>query len=123
MMPYPEFHGSLDEDVVSFLENLELTCISNHIQDDVQVLHVLKICLKGDARTWLKEYESGLGDDVLNVEEVKTALTNRFVKVEDPEKVWHDMQGFMQGDREVVETYVKKFLLLWESLCRSLPQM
>ena len=34
MMPYPEFHGSLDEDVVSFLENLELTCISNHIVDD-----------------------------------------------------------------------------------------
>ena len=120
MMPYLEFHGSSDEDVVSFLENLELTCISNHIQDVVQVLRVLKICLKGDARTWLKKYESGLGDDVLNVEEVKTALTYRFVKVEDPEKVWHDMQGLMQGDREVVETYVKKFLLLWESLCRSL---
>ena len=122
MMPYPEFHGSSDEDVVSFLENLELTCISNHIQDVVQVLHVLKICLKGDARTWLKEYESGLGDDVLNVEEVKTTLTNRFVKVEDPGKFWHDMQGLMQGEREVVETYVKKFLLLWESLCKSLPK-
>ena len=86
MMPYPEFHGSSDEDVVSFLENLELTCISNHIQDDVQVLRVLKICLKGDARTWLKDYESGLGDYVLNVEEVKTILTYTFIKVEDLEK-------------------------------------
>ena len=107
MMPYQEFHGSRDEDVVSILENLQLTFISNHIQDDIHVLHVLKICLKGDARTWLKDYESGLGDDVLTMKEIKTALTNRFVKVEDCEKFWHDMQGLMQGDREVVETYVK----------------
>ena len=76
MMPYPEFYGSSNKDVVYFLENLELTCIRNHIQDDVHILSVLKICLKGDARTWLKEYENGLGDDVLNVEEVKIALTN-----------------------------------------------
>ena len=82
----------------------------------------MKICLKGDARTWLKDYESDTGDDVLIVEGVKTALTNRFVKVEDPEKVWHDMQGLVQGESETVETYVKKILLLWESLCRSLPK-
>ena len=63
--------------------------------------------MKGDARTWLKDYESGLGDDVLTMKEVKVALINRFVKVENPEKVWHDMQGLMQGDREVVENYVK----------------
>ena len=71
MMPYLEFHGSSDEDVVSFPENLELTCISNHIQDVVQVLRVLKICLKGDARTWLKEYESGLGNDVFTMEKLR----------------------------------------------------
>ena len=56
------------------------------------------------------------------MDKVKTTLTNRFVKVLDPKKVWHDMQGLMQGDREVVETYVKPFLLLWESLCKSLPK-
>ena len=43
----------------------------------------------------MKDYESGLGDDVLTMEEIKTALTNRFVKVEDPERLWHDMQNFV----------------------------
>ena len=118
MMSYPKYHGSLDKGVISFLENLELTCISNHIQDCVKVLCFLRICLIGDVRTWLKDYESGLGDDVLNVEEVKTTLTNRFVKVEDPKKFWHDMQA----DREVVEIYVKMFLMLWKSLRKSLPK-
>ena len=118
-MPYLEFHGSSDEDVVSFLENLELTCINNHIQDDVQVSCILKICLKGYARTWLKDYESGLRDDALDVEGVKTALTNRFVKVKDLERLWHDMQRLVKGDRESMETYVKNFLLFFNSLCRT----
>ena len=87
MMPYLDFHGSSDEDVVSFLENLELTCINNHIQDDVQVLCVVKICLKGNARTWQKDYESGLGDDVLTMEGAKMALTNRSIKLKGLKKV------------------------------------
>ena len=56
------------------------------------------------------------------MEGTKTTLTNRFVKVEDPKKLWHDMQGLVEGERELMENYVKKFLLLWEILCRSLPK-
>ena len=31
------------------------------------------------------------------------------------------MQNLMQGDKESVELYEKKFVLLWESLCKALP--
>ena len=31
------------------------------------------------------------------------------------------MQSLMQGDKESVEFYEKKFVLLWKSLCRALP--
>ncbi len=38
MMSYPQFNGGPDEDVVFFLENLELACISNHIENQAQIL-------------------------------------------------------------------------------------
>ena len=120
MMMYPQYYGGPNEDVVCFFENLELACISNHIQDDMQ-LRVLEICLKGEARVWFEAYVEGLGEQSLTLNEAKRALNNRFQKTEDPDKVWHTMQNLKQGDREPVELYEKKFILLWESLCKALP--
>lgn len=54
---YLKFHGDQDEDVKEFLERLEVACISNHVNDKVMILRLLKICLKDDARTWLKAFE------------------------------------------------------------------
>ena len=48
---YPEFCGRGDEDVEVFLEKMEVACISNQIHDPIQMLCLLQICLKGDART------------------------------------------------------------------------
>ena len=58
--PYPEFHGRGDEDVEDFLEKMEVACISNQINDPAQMLRLLQICLKGDARVWSKEFEEKL---------------------------------------------------------------
>ena len=61
---YPEFHGKKHEDVVDFLEKLEIACITNHVVIEEQVLKLLKIFLKGDARTWLKAFEAKAGKQV-----------------------------------------------------------
>ena len=60
MMTYPEFLGAPNEDVVDFLEKMEVACISNHVQAPTQMLRLLQICLKGEARAWEKVYEEGL---------------------------------------------------------------
>lgn len=52
MMSYPEFFGSPNEDVIDFLERMELACISNHVVNEKHVLRLLEIHLKGDARLW-----------------------------------------------------------------------
>ena len=57
---YPEFHGSSHEDVVEFLEKMEVACISNQIQDPAQRLRLLQLCLKGDAWVWSRTFEEGL---------------------------------------------------------------
>ena len=57
---YPEFHGRGDEDVEDFLEKMEVACISNQIHDPTQMLHLLQICLKSDARLWSKAFEEEL---------------------------------------------------------------
>ena len=45
------------------------------------------------------------------------------MKVENPDKVWHQSQGLIQGPTEPIDNYIKKFPLLWESLCQALqPQ-
>ena len=44
--------------MVDFLEQLEIACITNHVVIEEQVLKLLKIFLKGDARTWLKAFEA-----------------------------------------------------------------
>ena len=53
---YPKFHGRKNEDVEDFLEKMEVACISNHVQEPAQMLQLLQICLKGEARTWSKSY-------------------------------------------------------------------
>ena len=59
-MMYPEFYGGPSEDVEDFLERMEVACISNHIDEPAQVLRLLNICLKGDARIWYRTYEESL---------------------------------------------------------------
>lgn len=53
MWMYPEFHGHKDEDAGEFLERFELAFISNHVNNEEQVLKLLRICLRSDARDWL----------------------------------------------------------------------
>ena len=55
---YLEFGGGSSEDVQNFLEQMEIACISNHIMDEAQVLRLLQICVKGDARKWLNNFEA-----------------------------------------------------------------
>ena len=124
---YLEFFGQSNEDVSEFLEAMEVACISNHVDQPAHVLWLLQICLKGDARLWLQAYQVELGamdpPVVLTVALLRQALSERFQKVEDPDKVWHSIQELAQGDGEQVESYVKKFSLLWEGLCKALaPQ-
>ena len=57
---YPKFYGRGDEKVEEFLEKMEVACISNHVQAPAQMLRLLQICLKGDARAWSRTYEEGL---------------------------------------------------------------
>ena len=49
MFSYPEFNGTKGEDIFSFLEQMEVACISNHIVEPAQVLRLMQICIKGDA--------------------------------------------------------------------------
>ena len=89
---YPEFHGKKHEDVEHFLEQMEVACITNNVVDPIQSLRLLKICLKGDARKWLKSHEEGLQGAqppiVLTLVALKEALVAEYVTEEDPEKVW-----------------------------------
>ena len=39
-----------------FLEQFEVAIISNHIEDEAQVLRLLKLCLKDDARAWWNDF-------------------------------------------------------------------
>ncbi|MCO5581366.1 hypothetical protein L7F22_035248 [Adiantum nelumboides] len=124
---YPEFHGRKDEDIEDFLEKTEMACISNHVQAPAQMLRLLQICLKGDARAWSKSHEAELqmADPPIQVtwDILRQALTENFVRLEDPDKVWHEIQGLKQQEAEPIDDYIKKFSLLWESLCEALlPQ-
>ena len=56
------------------------------------MLRILQLCLKGDARAWLKAYEEELQSldppIAVTLEGLKEALEGHFVKVEDPDKFW-----------------------------------
>ena len=122
--PYPEFHGRSDEDVEDFLEKMEVACISNQIHDPAQMLRLLQICLKGDARVWSKEFEEKLrvAEPLVRLswDNLRHGLEGEFVKTEDPDRVWHEIQGLRQREGEPINEYNKKFSLLWESLCEAL---
>ena len=84
MFSYPEFSGTKGEDIFSFLEQMEVACISNHIVEPAQVLRLMQICIKGDARTWLKDFEARQQatqpPQVVTVEGLKEALKQEFQK-------------------------------------------
>ena len=81
---YPKFHGRRDEDIVDFLEKMEVACISNHVEVPAQMLRLLQIFLKGDARLWAKDYEEVLQvfdpPVALSWENLREALGIEFVK-------------------------------------------
>lgn len=116
MMSYPKFAGVSNEDVVDFLEKMEVACISNHVQVPAQMLRLLQICLKGDARAWAKTYEAGLQEEdppiKLTLENLREALAAEFVKTGDPDKIWQEIQGLVQSGGEPVGSYIKKFFSL-----------
>ena len=118
---YPEFHGKKGEDVEDFLEQMEVACISNHIEDPVQTLCLLQICLKDEARKWLKSHEGELQRAqppiVLTLDNLKEALKEEFVKAKDPEKLWEEVR---QRERESAGDYIDRFTSLWEKLSGAL---
>ena len=122
--PYPEFHGKTDENIEEFLEKMEVACISNHVHAPTQMLRLLQICLKGDARTWSKGHEEGLQKAEppveLTLENLRQALTAQIVKTEDPYKVWQEIQELRQREAHPVNDYNKKFSLLWDNFCEAL---
>lgn len=121
---YPEFHGRSGEDIVAFLEQMEVACISNHIVDQAQVLRLLEICVKGDARKWLEEFRGQQAAAVppvaVTAELIKTNIRQRFRNVEDPEETWQKVKTIKQGETELVEHFVKRFNEVWEKLCVAL---
>ena len=121
---YPKFHGRKNEDVKDFLEKIEVACNNNHVEAPAQMLCLLQTCLKGDARTWSKTHEEGLqrAEPVvpLTWDNLRQALATQFAKVEDANKVGHEIQGLRQGEAESVDDYGRKFSLLWERLCKAL---
>ena len=62
--------------------------------------------LKGNAQAWFKDYEEKLQrvdpPTPLNLDNLKQALKEEFVKEEDPKKVWQDVQETIQKEKEPV---------------------
>ena len=82
VFPYPKSHGKSDENVEEFLRKMEPACISNHIHEPTQMLHLLQLCLKGDARIWSKSYEEQLEREdpplAINWDNLRGALAQDF---------------------------------------------
>ena len=124
VFPYPKFHGRSDESVEEFLEKMEVACISNHIQEPAQMLHLLQLCIKGDARIWSKAYEEQLSKEdppiAISWDNLQAALAEESESIKDQGKVSHEVQELKQRDNEPIECYIKIFSMLWESLCKPL---
>ena len=107
-----------------FLEKMEVACISNHIHEPAHMLCLLQLCLKGDARIWWKAYEEQLEREhpplAIIWDSLQGALAEEFERIEDLDKVWHEVQELKQRDNEPMESYIKKFAILWENLCKEL---
>ena len=67
---------------------------------------------------WSKTFEEGLrrADPPvqLDCDNLKEALETEFVKTEDPNKVWHEVQDLQQRESEPIDEYIRKFSLTWE---------
>ena len=55
-------------------------------------------------------------------DEVKRAFIDHFRKVEDPDKLWHTIQGLVQGEEQDVDAFLKQFNELWERWCVALDE-
>lgn len=51
---------------------------------------------------------------------LKDALKQEYERVEDANKIWHLVHDLKQGENESVECFVKKFVKMWEQLCKAL---
>ena len=103
----------------NFLEQMEVACISNHIEDPIQALFLLQIRLKDEAQKWLKSHEGELQraqpTNSLDIRQFeKEALKEEFVKAEDPEKLWQEVKEVRQRERESVGDNIDRFSSLWE---------
>ena len=56
----------------------------------------------------------------LNLDNLKQALKEEFVKEEDPDKVWQDVQETIQKEEERVGEYIQRLSSLWEDFCMAL---
>ena len=74
--------------MTTFLEQMEIACISNQIVEPTSMLRLLQKCIKGDARVWLKDFEAQQQEAnphvSVTVELIKEALKTRYQRVEDP---------------------------------------
>ena len=118
-----EFHGHKDEDAEEFMEKMEFACLLADKQDHAVMLRILFFSLKGEARIWLKDYQAQLKPPrVMAYDEVKRAFIDHFRKVEDPDKLWHTIQGLVQGEEQDVDAFLKQFNELWERWCVALDE-
>lgn len=121
---YPEFHGGDGEDVFTFLEQMEVSSISNHIVEPASMLRLLQIFLKGDACTWLKKFEAQQAaaqlPQIITMDGLKDVLKREYERLEDADKIWRLVQDHKQGGTESVECFLKKFAKMWEQLCKAL---
>ena len=124
MMSYPEFFGGPNEDVGEFLERFELACINNHVGDEGQVLKMLRIFLKGDAKDWLKSFEAKEAKAVpprfLTLDRLTKAFLERFQQVEDSSVLWQQLSELRQERRQDVDDFLHVFIGLWDHWCFSL---
>ena len=95
---------------------MEIACITNHVLDPAQILRLIQIYLKGNARAWFKAYEEELQRVEpplpLNLDNLKQALKEEFVKEEDSKKVWQYVQKIIQKEEEPVGEYIQRFFSL-----------
>ena len=81
---YSEFHNRSDENVEDFLEQMEVGCISNQIQNPTQRLHLLQLFLKGHVWVRSRTIEEGSIREnplvQLNSDNLKEGLEAKFVK-------------------------------------------
>src|SRR5262249_51919138 len=108
---YPEFSGGAKEEVLNFLEEMEVACINNHIVDPAHVLRLLQISIKGDARKWLYSFEAQLARAEpavpITVEMITEGLKQCYRNVEDGDKIWQEVKSLKQREEETVECFEK----------------